>query len=243
MNFIICDNSMRDRAALIRLLAQYINTQNGQADYVECNSGENLLLYLHTHTADLIFIDIYMEQLNGIDTAIQLRKESYQGGLIFISASGDYAVESYRVQADYYLMKPFSYIDVVNALSAYIVKNAEKAQELSPILHIICDHKTVEIPTLEITYIEVYNRMLTIHCCNRNYDTYGTLDAMIVMLDPASFIRVHRSYIVNMHFIRDMQKNRLILKNDLDISISRHLNKQIHSAYQDFLDHILWEEA
>lgn len=241
-NFIICDNVKEDRDEIRDLLDKCMAIQEESVTFLEFDSGEALLDYMQTGSADIIFLDIYMDLLNGVQTARKLRELGYQSGLVFISNSSEYAVESYRVRADYYLLKPLSYDDIVNAITACLQKSVDSSKIFSQTLTITNQHKTIEIPQVTITYIEISNRILTLHCIDKDFQTYGTLDSILKDLNSNYFIKPNRSFVVNMYYIQSLKHDQIILKNNIALPLSRLNAKEITLKYQDFLDKLLWEE-
>lgn len=104
----ICDDVEVERFVLKRQLMVYFQKNGGEAQIQEYESGESLLADIEDGYLwpDLIFLDIYMGALNGMDTARKLRKLGVKAPIVFLTASPDFALESYEVEASGYLLKP-----------------------------------------------------------------------------------------------------------------------------------------
>lgn len=104
----ICDDVEVERFVLRRQLMAYFQTTGGEAEIREFESGESLLAEIEEGyiLPDLIFLDIYMGDLNGMDTARRLRALGVKAPIVFLTASPDFALESYEVEASGYLLKP-----------------------------------------------------------------------------------------------------------------------------------------
>ena len=107
---VICDDVEIERLLLKEILCQYFEEINEEVSIIEYASGETLVADVEEGYLDmeLLFLDIYMKKLNGMETARKLRQLQCKVPLIFLTASPDYAIESYEVQASGYLLKPFS---------------------------------------------------------------------------------------------------------------------------------------
>ena len=107
---VICDDVEIERLLLKEILSQYFEEINEEISIIEYDSGETLAADVEEGYVDmeLLFLDIYMKKLNGMETARKLRQLQCRVPIIFLTASPDYAIESYEVQASGYLLKPFS---------------------------------------------------------------------------------------------------------------------------------------
>lgn len=242
MNILICDDSDRDRTHIRRLLNKYMDSHQETACFLEFSDGNSLITYFKNHTADIIFLDIFMNQMDGMETARKLRSMGCGTCLIFISSSHEFAVDSYSVQANYYLVKPVRYEDIANAMVNCMHHPILEHSFQNHQLTVTHKRQEISIPQITINYIEVYNRILTIHCSDRLIEIYGTLDSVLEKLNANYFVRPNRSYILNMHYIDHLDGNQFILKNHQTILISRLQRKEICRLYFNFLTEQLWEE-
>ena len=240
MNILICDDSVRDRANIRCLLSKYMDTQKESVRFLEFSDGSDLITYLKDHSADMIFLDIFMNQMNGIETARELRSLGCSACLIFISSSREFAVDSYSVQANYYLVKPVRYEDISSAMVSCMHHPVLEHSFQNYQLTVTHKRQEITIPQMTINYIEVYNRILTVHCTDRLIETYSTLDSVMDKLNRNCFIRPNRSYILNMNYIDHLDGNQFILKNRQAVLISRLQRRELCKTYFAFLTEQLW---
>ena len=107
---VICDDVEIERTLMKEILTEYFDEIHREVSIIEYDSGEGLIADVEEGYLDmeLLFLDIYMKKLNGMETARKLRVISCNVPIVFLTASPDYAIESYEVQASGYLLKPFS---------------------------------------------------------------------------------------------------------------------------------------
>lgn len=231
MNAAICDDTSRDREEICTYLRRYAQEKMLDITCTGFTSGEELLKNLTVQPYQIIFLDIYMDGLSGIEVARQIRSQNLDTLLIFITTSRDHAVEGFEVNALHYLVKPLSYKDVYEAL--------ERCRKISAVTERYIEVKTGKtserVLCKKIFYIEVYNKILFIHTNNEVLKTYGSLDELEHELQGLPFLRCHRSYLVNMEQIQDMLDVEFILSNNERVPMRRKGRTQIQKIYQDYL--------
>lgn len=188
-----------------------------------CNSPLEAATIAATEKVDLIFTDINMPDLNGIEFASSLPGDPM---VVFITAYDSYAVESYRLSAVDYILKPYSFADFQRAankaLSLYKLKIPGSASEhRADSLFVKVDYRYINVKMSDIRYIKGYGEYLQIYTSDREQPlvTLSSFSAVSERL-PASFVQVHRSYIVNMDQARGVERGRIIFDSDTHIPIS-----------------------
>lgn len=177
-----------------------------------------------TLSIDLIFIDINMPGMNGMDFVKSLNKKPQ---IIFTTAYSEYAVEGFRVNAVDYLLKPFGYSDFLNAANR-VLKKCETIQKAAAgdasteeVLFIKCDYKMRRIVIKDITYIEGESEYVRIHLSDGSSYLYlSSMRSILEKLPSWLFIRIHRSYIVNLKKIKEVSKSSVFIRaNEKDESL------------------------
>lgn len=172
------------------------------------NSAVNAMQALHGEPVNLLFLDIQMPELSGLEFSKLLPKETK---IIFTTAFDQYAVDSYRVNALDYLLKPISYPDFLTA--------AQKAQEwFETVAHPIdrifvkTEYKLLQIELDDILYIEGLKDYVKIYLESDPHPVLSLISMKTVedMLPSDRFIRVHRSFIVQPEKIRVIERNRIV---------------------------------
>ena len=191
-----------------------------------CQSALEAREYLAHNTVDAIFCDINMPDLNGMDFVKSLAVPPL---IVFTTAYAEYAVEGFRVNAVDYLLKPFGLQEFQRAA----MRLNERLESLPHSIFVKTDYRTVKIDIQDIRYIEGMSEYLKIHLDSQPKPVI-TLLAMKVLLErlPQNFMRIHRSYIVNLDKIVEVNKNRVILDADTYLPIGDSYREQ----FNEYLD-------
>lgn len=183
-------------------------------------------------SCDILFTDIYMENMNGLQLFQRLREQGESIPIIFTTVSQEHAIDAFALGAVHYLVKPYSYERTEQALDrcmTYLKKIPGRVLEIKN------GSATIPLPQDSILYIEVQDKLCTIHTQKNEYHTYASLDSLFGMLDHDDFMKAQRSYLVNMNYIEAFQPNRLVLKNGKEIVPSRKNRGELKKQYQEFL--------
>lgn len=185
------------------------------------------LKYLRKFPVDLIFLDINMPNLSGIEVLKQIKQNTET---IFITAHSEYAVESYNLNALDYLLKPFEYerflLAIKKVKSKILIENSEEKA-----IFIRSDYRLIKIYLYEIQHIESQGDYLTIVHKNQNKTiTRMTMIEILELLKTTNFIRVHRSFIVPISEIKVIRDKKIIL-NRIEIPIGVSYEKEINQIF------------
>lgn len=218
MNCIIIDDEPMARKGMKRL----VETRRDLHLAAMFDSSEAAIEWLQENCADLIFLDIEMRGLNGIEFARSLPLKSM---VIFTTAYSEYALDSYEVEAIDYLMKPIDPTRFNKAVDRAVVYKGllEEVNEpnTDPALDFIivkADRKYVRVRLSDILYVEGLKDYVIIHVTDRKVITRMTVKAMEDMLPRKSFLRVSKSYIVNRDKIDSFDNNDVFI-GEAEISI------------------------
>lgn len=204
----------------------------------ECSNGYEAVKLVSELKPDILFLDIQMPKLNGLEV-LDLIDEN--PAVIFATAYDEYAIQAFEVNAIDYLLKPFSKERFNKALDAYrngknkgvrSTKEAINQVEYQRRIVIKDNHEIVIIPLDELFFIEAYDDYVKIHTAQKKYVKKKTLSSYEKALNPSQFVRVHRSFIINiskLHRIENYEKNsyRAILTNGERVPISRTCYPQL----------------
>lgn len=201
-----------------------------------CNSAIDALEFISSDKADLVFVDINMPDLNGMDFVKSLKEKP---GIIFTTAYSEYALEGFRVDAIDYLLKPISYNDFLRAVNKakLLLGNPElrsdNAKVSSDHLFVKSEYKILRIELSDIKYIESMHEYVRIHLVNEKpVMTLISMKTIEEQLPQDRFMRVHRSYIVNKEKIKIVERNRIIFDSNVYIPVS----DQYKAAFQEFIN-------
>lgn len=185
---------------------------------------------------DLMFVDINMPDLNGMDFVKSLTNAPR---VIFTTAYSEYAIEGYKVDAVDYLLKPIDYSDFLKAVEKARKRMGSEEQKAAVVesnekfLFIKSEYKIVRINLSDILYVEGMREYLRIHIQNQPaVMALMSMKKMEEYLPGEQFMRVHRSFIVNLEKVTAIERKRIIFGKDEYIPVS----DQYKDAFQKFLD-------
>ena len=195
----------------------------------ECENPMAAARYLTEQPIDLIFLDINMPKLSGIDFLKSLRKPPM---VIFTTAFSEYALEGYSLDIIDYLLKPITF--------ERFFKAAQKARELFQLkqqaagdkdqqpdyFFIKCDSKYEKINYRDVRYIESLQNYVIIHTRDKKLITYITLTGLEHQLPKDQFLKVHKSFIISISSIRAIDGNEVVI-GEMRIPISRNLKESV----------------
>ena len=233
-----------DEPLALRQITGYIS----KIPYLELSATFNNAIdaqqRLTEEPADLIFADINMPDLNGVDFVRALPDRPM---VIFTTAYSEYAVEGFKLDAVDYLLKPFSFADfsrsAAKANSLYELRQnrraepQETASEATPrdkeYISVKADYKVSLVRIAEIIYLESEGEYIRMHLADGStITTLFRLKNMETALPAESFMRVHRSYIVNLRAIKAYVKGRIFLSDNEYIPIGENYKE----AFQAYID-------
>lgn len=203
----------------------------------KCRSAFEAIEMLRQEKIDLIFLDIQMPDVSGIQFLKSLTKKP---PVIFTTAFEKYALEGYELDVIDYLLKPFSFerfLKAVNKAQEYLnlteksglPASVEGANGASNYLFVKTDYKLIKIDVKEILYIEGLKDYIKIYMttAERPVITLLTMKAMEEKLSPREFVRIHRSYIIAIHQVQFIQRNTVHIGNK-EIPVSEHYKDNLY---------------
>ena len=208
-----------DEPAAHYVLANYIK-QNPALELVfEGFNGVEALEYLENNTVDLMFLDIDMPEITGIE---MLKKIDNPPRTILTTAYSEYALESYDYGVLDYLLKPIFYPRFVKAIDRFFeLAPAVTAEEISGTINVKVDSDTVAIDVNSILYAQSYGNYVKIFTQKRNYLATITTNDLEKQLPSSLFMRAHKSYIIALDKVEEVTKDFVFIKtNPIPIGIT-----------------------
>lgn len=200
----------------------------------EFSTAVDAMAFISNGNADAIFTDINMPDLDGLQFIESLANPPL---VVFITAYSQYAVDSYRLSAVDYLLKPYGFAEfqrAANKLLKTFTSNLQQRESLSKntedTIFLKVDYRYVRLNLSDILYIKGYGEYLQIYtaCYSQPLLTLSSFASIMDML-PDNFLQIHRSYIVNMNRIDQVEKSRVIIGQER-LSVSDSF-KQSFQAY------------
>lgn len=231
MRIAICEDDYSEMEQLSKFISVYMTQHNIKYQLKVFPSGEEFLEDAKSTSYDIAFLDIYLQELTGIDTATRL-KQFQSTRIIFTTSSKEHAIEAFSLSAVHYLVKPLSIQLVSDALDrCHIVPCQEP--------FITIKSNQIQIPILQkhIIYIEIIQKTCYIYTSDQTtaLQTKQTLSNLSDELTLPFFMQPHRSYIVNMNYIDSISPHQIILTNATTIPVSRNVKEICINEYEAFL--------
>ncbi|NDV65851.1 DNA-binding response regulator [Bacteroides sp. 224] len=203
-----------------------------------CSNAMEAISIIAENDIDILFVDINMPDLNGLDFVRSLNQKPL---VIFTTAYSEYAIEGFRVDAIDYLLKPFGYPDFLkSAEKAYrqfkLINTAHSSgNNLSDTKYIFVksEYRTIQIIIDSITHIESRSEYLRIYSeVDSPVMTLGSLKLIKEKLPSEHFMRIHRSYIINLKKISAIERGQIIINKSTRIPIG----EQYKEEFQEYLE-------
>jgi two-component system LytT family response regulator len=210
----------------LRQIKSYIERTEQLELVAVCRSAREAQEVLKTTNVDLLYVDINMPDMNGLDF---VRSTDGMHYIVFTTAHPEFAIEGFKLNAIDYLLKPFSYNDFMKATNkiislvdlverchaaeSAIAQNEAEASD-KEVISVKADYKTQLVKVADIVYLESAGEYVRLHIeGSSTITTLFRLKNMETSLPADSFLRVHRSYIVNLKRIASYTKGRIFLDN------------------------------
>ena len=226
-----------DEPLAVKKMAGYIQKIPFLELVAECRSAFEAMNILSKGDIQLMFIDINMPDINGMDFVKSLKNKPY---IVFTTAYSEYAVEGFQVMAVDYLLKPITFSNFLKAANR--VKNLieltgsdkkEVARATADHLFVKTEYKLVRIELFDIKYIESQHEYIKIHLITSNpVMTKLSMKSIEEQLPPDRFMRVHRSFIVNLSKIQVVERNSIVFEGKVYIAVG----EQYKAIFQKYIE-------
>lgn len=240
IKILISDDESHARVKIIN----FLNNLGYYDNIEESSDGIETIEMINKFKPDLIFLDVQMPKANGFDVIESVPSDDLPH-VIFVTAYDEYAIEAFKVEAVDYLLKPFDEERFKVAFERGInrINSSQDLRELIGELNFkrnrFLDRIIVEknkkykfIQTNEIIYIEAQDKYIRINTTSESFLLRHTLSGFEKRLNPTQFKRTHRSFIVNLSQIKEIQPWAngdfvIILKNNIKVKLARRFKKAI----------------
>lgn len=222
----ICDDNEEHSAELRRLLGEWAADKPFALIIDEYASAENFLFQYPDKPCSLLLLDIEMKKLNGMELARKLRADGDMLPIVFVTGYADRMNDGYEVEALHYLLKPVDKDKLFAVLDRYVKKRVPENE-----IMLECEEGTLHVSPDMITHCEAMGKKTVVRLSDgKALDCAAGISALAKLL-PDCFAACHRSYIVNLRFVRSIGKAELTLDGGGMIPISRRLYKDINEKF------------
>ncbi|WP_294149919.1 LytTR family DNA-binding domain-containing protein [uncultured Clostridium sp.] len=231
MDIAIIEDSGQELSLLERYLQTYLSNRQVYRVIDTYTSGDAFLENWPSKSYDLIFLDILMDGISGIEVARKIRETDSECLLIFISSSKEYALQGFEVRAFDYLLKPLSEERFQRTMDLCHNELAKHIRYIE-----VKESRTlVKIPLGEIIYTDYYNHYIQIHTSTRLIRSYQQFDVFSpLLLCYPQFLCCYRNCIVNMDHVASVDKHDFIMENGERVPITRGNRNAIYQQYADY---------
>jgi DNA-binding LytR/AlgR family response regulator len=218
---------------VVSLLESYRRVRKAELFYASFQNTIELLASMDSRDYDLLLLDILMPGINGMQAAHEIRQRNSRIQIVFMTSSPEYAVESYSVRAYHYLLKPASEEKLFPILDR-LMDDFKKPEDA---LHIKTQSSVFHLPYGKIEYIEVNAKKLYFYLTDGSIrNVPGKLaDFEHALLKTPGFLKVHRSYLVNLQWVQELRQGELVTVSGWHVPVSRAAYPHIRTAYTQFL--------
>lgn len=234
MRVALCDDDNNQILHIEKILKEY-RTPAGEALFIDIyDNALDLISAMKSKEYDALLLDVIMPGFSGIDAARDIRLGNMSIPIVFLTTSPEFAVESYRVHAFDYLVKPVNTGDLYRTLNhIFALRRGEEKDALT-----VTSAKGVAvIPFEQLEFVEISNRMLYFYIVDGTKKEVGgrLSDYEDILLKRTNFLKVHRSYIINMDNMKSYDKKAFISVTGEEIPVARTMSKEVQAAYMRYL--------
>lgn len=229
----ICEDSKMDREMLYRIISLLMSDRGLDYSVDTYESGESLVAGYSNHPYDLIFLDIMMGEINGVEAGRRIRELDQMVEIVYCTSSKDFAIAAYEIHALGYLLKPYQSAKIGALIDYYVQRHPQENQNF---IEVKSKRKSVIIPYKDIIYMESDNKVVYIHTTKQgDVKVYGKLDSFEEQIKDERYLRCHQSYLVNLNYVAGLVDSDFIMLNDDMIPIRKTGRKILIKKYEEFL--------
>ena len=233
MHILVCDDDAAFAAQMDEYISEWFRAREIQVQSTVCTSGEQLLATPELERYQLAFLDVDLKTTDGIALGRRLRQIAPDIVLVYISAYLEFAPQGYTVNAYRYLLKR----DIAAQLPSCLEDIFSGMSDPRKTLEVHHNRTTSEIPLDQIYYLESDRRQINLYGDIAHKPVcsfYGKIAELPEMLYKNGFLQVSRSDVVNMKYVRSIRSYRALLKNGVELSVSRAGYAAIQNAYLEW---------
>ena len=235
MNIAICEDNIEELNIINEYIEQWPKNNNIKVKIDKYQSSESFLFeWTDYNKYDIVFFDIKMKKVSGIELSNLVREKNKVVDIVFVTGMIEYALHGYKVSAMQYLLKPIKQDDIYSCLNK-VLERIDSTDESSKFMIIKTPKKSMKLNYDEIYYFEMFSPNIVIHTIKEEIALRKKISEIEKELKSSSFIRCHRSYIVNLKYVKSISKKTIILENEVNIPLSRNKYKEVNDYFINYL--------
>ncbi len=216
LSIAVCDDEVIECCNMARKIRDILEEMKIPCLIRQFQSGRELLQALESF--DIVFLDIIMQELDGMKTAKIFREKASDKILIFVSSSREYVFEAYDVEAFQYLLKPVNDRKLKSVLQKAVLKTESRSQEF---IIVSRERQKKKILLDDIYYFEIKGRTVDVHGPEGIFTYYEQIGELENRLRDKGFFRCHKSYLINLKYVDGYNRQDVILENGEKIVIAK----------------------
>lgn len=229
MKILICDDEQQYIDKLKIHIEEFMRCRGVNFEIHTANNSQSIAN--NNETYQLAFLDIQMSELDGISLAKVLKERNSKIAIFFVTSFNDYQDEAMDLRAFRFFEKPFN----ADRLYSGLEKAMEYIDENYIDFYIYADNEQKKILVDEVIYVERRNRQVTLVTTQGNYTTRESFDEWCEILQNSFFYRVHKSFIVNLHYVTSYKYSELFIQNNIRIPIASKRQTDFHRFWFTYL--------
>ncbi len=226
----ICDDDKEQIRYLRGLLLEWSKSKPFALEIEEYESAEQFVFKNADSPCELLLLDIEMARLSGMELAKKLRRSGDMLPIVFITGFSEYMSEGYDVEALHYLLKPVSPEKLYEVLDKYLNKHMIKSEEIL----VETEKGAAHIPADSIAYIEAFGKKTRLCRADNSFVDCEMSLGEFSRKDINGFVSPHRSYLVNLRYVRAIGKTAVVLDSGKEIPLSRRLYAEFNRSFIAF---------
>ena len=230
LSIAVCDDDVIECCNLAGKIKEILKEMKISSIIRQFRNGRELLQTFESF--DIVFLDIIMCDLDGINTARIFRERAFDKLLIFISSSKKYVFEAYDVEAFQYLLKPIDHKKLKKVLQKAVLKIVNHSQEF---IIVSKERQRKKLFLDDIFYFEMKGRMIDIHGTEGIITYYEQIGELEDRLRDKGFFRCHKSYLINLKYVDMYNRQEVIMENGEKIVIAKRRYEQFGQEILNFM--------
>lgn len=232
MTIALVEDSSKDISLLYEYVCRYCNEHKVHASIKQFTHEKAFFHTLETEKYDLVFLDIFMQESDGMQIAKEVKKLNPKCQIIFSTSSKEHAVKAFRLHALDYLLKPYTYAQLEDALNCF--ENA--SARFVHYIELKEGRCQTRILITDIMYVDYHNHYIQVHTNSRVIRSYMSFGEFSPMLAPyRQFLWCYRNCMVNMDYVDTWEDIDFILKNGERLPIFKSQRREILQAYANYI--------
>ena len=231
LSIAVCDDMPIECAELAGDIENTLNQFGAEFSLKLFFNGQELLKDVGSF--DIVFLDIKMPEISGMELAKQMRKNERESIIVFVTSAEEYVFEAYDVEAFHFLLKPVNENKLKNVLKKAVVKVT--ACNNGDFIIISSEHQIKKVLLKDILYIESVGRTVKIHCTGGVLQAYKQIGDLEQTLSDKHFFRCHKSFLLNLEYVSRFDKAEIVMENGDTVFLARKRAKLFQKEFISYM--------